>query len=169
MRNITTQFSLFEDSNTKLYKATIECELNDPDTKYQFTVYGIGRDKREAAIFSLATAWMTATGTINDTNIPEGKAIDDLDEALSYIDNYGSEDDVNKMVNDDLDSDYFGDHGTSCEAYLEWEEMFSSMPGQTSKVASMMRGFGKQLPIDEVGGYVIGIESEPQSDEDEDE
>jgi hypothetical protein len=170
MKNITTQFELFENESRKLYKATIEASTSNPDWELGFTVYGIGRDKREAAIFALATGWMVFTGEITDSDSMGEKLVNDLNVAISFIESYTNlEEDVTSLMNDDFDGDYFSDHGTDSSVYLEWGEIENTMSDQSSKGASMLRRFGKPSPIDQIGGYVIDISSKEISyDEDED-
>ena len=168
MRNITTKFELFENASRKLYKATIEASASNPDYISEFTVYGIGKDKREAAIFALATAWMIHIGDINDSDIIGKKAVNDLNVAISYIESYTNmEEDVASIINDDFGGDYFGDHGTDSSVYLEWEEIENTMSDQASKGSGMMRKFGVPFTIDQIGGYVVSMTTEENSYEED--
>jgi hypothetical protein len=170
MRNITTQFELFENENKTLQKVTIECQTSNPDWESQFTVYGIGRDKREAAIFALSAAWMIYMGEISDSDIIGKKVINDLKVASSFLDgNTNLEDDVNAAQDNELDTDYFGDHGTDSEVSLYWEEIISTVPYLANKGASMMRSFGKPSNIDEIGGYVVSMTNKENSYDEDDE
>ena len=170
MRNITTQFELFENVSRTLYKATIEASTSNPDWEAEFTVYGIGSDKREAAIFALGTAWMVHTGEISDSNIIGKKAVNDLNAAISSIEqNTNLEEDIAFIMNDDFGGDYFGDHGTDSSVYLEWDEIENTMPDQSSKGASMMRRFSMPSSIDQIGGYVVSMTGKEPSDDDDEE
>jgi hypothetical protein len=71
-------------------------------------------------------------------------------------------------MNDDLDGDYFGDHGTDSSVYLEWDEIENTMSDQSSKGTSMLRRFGKPSTIDQIGGYVIDMTDKEISDDEED-
>ena len=167
MRHIKT-FHIFENAGRTLYRATIEASTSNPDSESEFTVYGIGSDKREAAIFALATAWMVHTGEISDSDIIEEKAVNDLNVAISYIEQYTNlEEDVTSVMNDDFSGDYFGDHGTDSSVSLEWDEIENTMSDQSSKGSSMLRRFGNPSSIDQIGGYVSGMEYKHFYGEDE--
>jgi hypothetical protein len=174
MRNITTQFGLFESTNGILYKVTIECETSDPDWIGEFSVYGTGKDKREAAIFALATAWMVNIGDINN-NDPDPKpkeepAIHDLRDAITYIEQYSNvEEDIKSMIDDNFDSDYFGDHGTESDVSIEWEEIEDPLDADTRRGSNMLRRFGSFSDFDLLGGYVVYMDHREREYEDDQE
>lgn len=115
--------AIFEDfsSGEDQTKITIEFENKNPDEFYGATVEGVGNTPSEAALMALAAGWKYCLDGEDSSVLSSKEAYEILDRIYTTESDY--EKDISDLTMDRLDTDVFGDHGTSCNASSNMEKV----------------------------------------------
>jgi hypothetical protein len=111
-------------------KFTIKANSINPEGELIFTAIGIGKDKREAGILAFGMTCSALTSEEEDI-----KDIENLEEAMDAISKMSIdiEGDINKLVNDQMEKDYFSAHDTSSKIDLSFEDL-----NETEKIGGFL-------------------------------
>ena len=117
LNQVTTEFK------DVLNRVTIKVKHTNPDAEVNFTAIGIGRDKREAAIFGLGMFFTVMDGQTEEGEITRGE------DAISIINEYSGMEDVEKIISNDLEVNRLFNFYESTEIEYQWDKTENSKPG----------------------------------------
>ena len=104
---------------------SIKTEAVNPEGELNFTAIGVGTNKREAAVF--AFGMVCATLNSEDEEPQEITSIEEAMKAISEM-SIDVEGDINKLINDQMESDYFSVHDRSSEMIFSLEDLAEGSP-----------------------------------------